>query len=120
MCYNYIVIRSAPNAEYWEEAMRKMPFFAPVCVSSTDEPSGRDIEDIEQALQFLRNWPADRRGPVYHAAYNACTAACEGYLTVEEARKSLTGFARITGILKKDGRRSAVRGARKGETRLPH
>jgi hypothetical protein len=81
--------------------MRKMPFFAPVCVSSRDEPSGHDIENLEQALQFLRDWPADRRGPVYQAAYNACTAARDGYLTVEEARKSLSGFARITGILQK-------------------
>ena len=78
-----------------------MPFFAPVCVSSRDEPSGHDIENLEQALQFLRDWPEDRRGPVYQAAYNACTAARDGYLTVEEARKSLSGFARITGILQK-------------------
>jgi len=101
--------------------MRKMPFFSPVCVSSLDEPSGHDIEDLEQALLFLRGWPADRRGPVYQAAYNACTAARDGYLTVEEARKSLSGFARITGILKKtdlnavvadgpDGRRRHLQG----------
>jgi hypothetical protein len=113
----YLLFR--PSAEL-EEAMRKMPFFTPVCVSSPDEPSGHDIEDLEQALHFLRGWPADRRGPVYHAAYNACTAACEGYLTVEEARKSLTGFARITGILKMDGRRSVARPDPKGESRLPH
>jgi len=82
--------------------MQKMPFFVPVRVSSKTEPAGHDIEDLEQALQFLRDWPADRRGPVFQAAYNACCAAREGYLTVEEARKSLSGFARITGILKKN------------------
>ncbi|HEY6633320.1 MAG TPA: DUF982 domain-containing protein [Rhizobiaceae bacterium] len=80
--------------------MRKMPFFSPVCVSSLDERTANDIQDLDQALQFLRSWPANRRGPVYQAAYNACTAAREGYLTVEEARKSLSGFARITGILR--------------------
>lgn len=89
--------------------MRKLPFFMPVCVSCADEPSGQDIADIDQALKFLRDWPADRRGPVFQAAYNACTAAREGYLTVEEARMSLTGFARITGILK-DSRRTVARG----------
>jgi hypothetical protein len=88
--------------------MQKMPFFVPVCISSKTEPAGHDIEDLEQALQFLRNWPADRRGPVYQAAYNACCAAREGYLTVEEARKSLAGFARITGILKKDEPHPAI------------
>lgn len=100
--------------------MRKMPFFAPVRVTSVEEPAGHDIEDLEQALHFLRAWPADRRGPVYHAAYNACTAAREGYLTVEEARKSLTGFARITGILCKEGNRPAGPDPRPEGTRLSH
>jgi len=93
--------------------MRKMPFFSPVCVSSADERPGNDIEDVEQALQFLRSWPMDRRGPVYQAAYNACTAAREGYLTVEEARKSLSGFARITGILRVEETRVATPRPRK-------
>ena len=100
--------------------MRKMPFFSPVCVSSPDERSGNDIEDLEQALQFLRDWPADRRGPVYQAAYNACTAAREGYLTVEEARKSLSGFARITGILRRDESRPAAPRPRKEASRHVH
>ncbi|MEP9387981.1 DUF982 domain-containing protein [Mesorhizobium sp. KR9-304] len=100
--------------------MEKKPFFAPVCIESAGWPAGLDIEDLEQALQFLRDWPADRRGPVYHAAYNACTAAREGYLTIEEARKSLSGFARITGILRNNGRLSAPPDSRKRETRLPH
>jgi len=85
-----------------EETMRKMLFVEPVCLNSRDA-AGNDIEDVEQALHFLRDWPADRRGPVYQAAYNACTAAREGYLTVEEARRSLSGFARITGILRTAG-----------------
>jgi hypothetical protein len=100
--------------------MRKMPFFAPVCVSSPDERSGNDIEDLEQALHFLRDWPADRRGPVYQAAYNACTAAREGYLTVEEARKSLSGFARITGILRREEPRPAAPRTRKEASRHVH
>jgi hypothetical protein len=51
-----LALSSAPhqNAGLWEEAMRKMPFLAPVCVSSLDDPSGHDIEDLEQALNFLR------------------------------------------------------------------
>lgn len=100
--------------------MRKMPFFKPVCVSSPDEPGGLDIEDLEQALRFLRGWPAERRGPVYRAAYNACTAAHEGYLTVEEARKSLTGFARITGILKQDSHGAVRHRARDAAARATH
>ena len=98
--------------------MKKMPFFVPVCVSSKAEPTGHDIEDLDQALHFLREWPADRRGPVYQAAYNACCAAHDGYLTVEEARKSLSGFARITGILQKDQPAPAIIGGT--DPKAPH
>ena len=83
--------------------MRKMLFYEPVCLKSETDPDGHDIDCIEGALQFLRTWPAARRGPVYQAAFNACTAAKEGYLTIEEARSSLSGFARITGILQRSG-----------------
>ncbi len=80
--------------------MQKMTFLEPVCLASDKDPAGSEIEGLEHALQFLRDWPANRRGPVYDAAYNACSAARDGYLGVEEARKSLSGFARITGILR--------------------
>lgn len=101
--------------------MAKQLFFEPVCLKSEHDPAGRDIEDLEQALHFLRSWPLDRRGPVYQAAYNACRAAREGYLTVEEARASLSGFARITGILRKTNTHPALMNgnARKGRY-LPH
>ncbi|MCX7303147.1 MAG: DUF982 domain-containing protein [Hyphomicrobiales bacterium] len=80
--------------------MSKMLFLEPVCLVSSHDPSGVEIEYLDQALVFLRNWPGARRGPVYDAAYNACTAARDGNLGVEEARKSLSGFARIMGILR--------------------
>lgn len=85
--------------------MRKMLFYEPVCMKSATDPDGYDIDCVEAALQFLRSWPAARRGPVYQAAFNACSAAKDGYLTVEEARSSLSGFARITGILQHGGPR---------------
>lgn len=78
--------------------MQKRMFLEPVCMASARDPAGCEIEDLEQALQFLREWPVNRRGPVYDAANNACSAARDGYLGVEEARKSLSGFARIMGI----------------------
>ncbi len=84
--------------------MPKKAFLEPVCVKVELEPDGMDIHDLEHALHFLRQWPETRRGPVYQSAYNACAAAHDGYLTVEEARKSLVGFARITGILHKTTR----------------
>lgn len=103
--------------------MPRKPFFEPVCLLS-DDPAGNDILDLDQALHFLRSWPTERRGPVYHAAYNACTAARDGYLTVEEARRSLSGFARITGILRQDDKaRPALAQSRASASRpnrMPH
>jgi hypothetical protein len=95
--------------------MEKMRFFVPVRLALKDGEPVQEIEDIEQALRFLRSWPVDRRGPVYQAAFNGCTAAREGYLTAEEARKALSGFARITGILERDASHPAPVGvANKG------
>lgn len=102
--------------------MPKKPFFEPVCLLS-DDPEGTDIFDLDQALHFLRSWPSNRRGPVYQAAYNACIAARDGHLTVEEARRSVSGFARITGILKKDIRRPVASATGAGTVpggRVPH
>jgi len=101
-------VRLSDPAKLREEAMQKMMFLEPVCVASERDAAGYDIDDLEQALQFLRDWPVNRRGPVYHAAYNACSAARNGYLGVEEARKSLSGFARIMGILRKQAQPAPV------------
>lgn len=101
--------------------MPKKSFFEPVCLhldTSSSHPAGNEILDLDQALQFLRAWPRNRRGPVYHVAYNACSAARDGHLTVEEARKALSGFARITGILKIDARRRALHGVRQSEMEI--
>lgn len=88
--------------------MQKKSFLEPVCVKAESQPDGMDILDLEHALRFLREWPENRRGPVYLSAFNACCAAHDGYLTIEEARASLVGFARITGILRKGAAFPAV------------
>lgn len=97
--------------------MEKMRFFVPVRLVLADT-TVQEIDDIEQALKFLRNWPADRRGPVYQAALNGCTAARQGHLTAEEARKSLSGFARITGILDRDASQPGPVGATNKDSHL--
>lgn len=58
-----------------------------------------EIQNVEQALRFLDQWPASRRGPVYQCAVNGCSAAITGHLTPEEARRAVMSFAQITGIL---------------------
>ena len=58
-----------------------------------------EIETLQEAVRFLDEWPASRRGPVYTCARKGCEAAMAGTMKVEDAWKALESFARITGIL---------------------
>jgi hypothetical protein len=83
-------------------AVETMRFRAPVRLSV--DGSVQEIEGVREALLFLEQWPAHRRGPVHGCAVNACQAGLGGGLTADGARRSFESFARITGLL--------VRGAR--------
>jgi hypothetical protein len=58
-----------------------------------------EIDTLQEAIRFLDDWPAARRGPVYTCAKKGCEAALAGAMKVDDARKALESFARITGIL---------------------
>ncbi|MDQ6436562.1 DUF982 domain-containing protein [Mesorhizobium sp. LHD-90] len=58
-----------------------------------------EIDTLQGAVDFLREWPGARRGPVYTCAMKGCDAALVGSMKVEHARKAFESFARITGIL---------------------
>jgi hypothetical protein len=58
-----------------------------------------EIDTLQEAVRFLDEWPASRRGPVYTCAKKGCEAALAGEMKVDGARKALESFARITGIL---------------------
>ena len=58
-----------------------------------------EIDSLQNAMAFLRDWPGARRGPVYACATKSCEAAFAGAVKAEDARKALESFARITGIL---------------------
>jgi hypothetical protein len=58
-----------------------------------------EIDTLQGAVDFLRDWPGARRGPVYTCAMKGCEAALTGSMKVEDARKAFESFARITGIL---------------------
>jgi Protein of unknown function (DUF982) len=58
-----------------------------------------EVGSLSDALTFLREWPVSRRGPVYQCALKGCEAALHGGMALEDARKALESFARITGIL---------------------
>ena len=79
--------------------MDRLQFFSPVRLSRGRDHLVVEVENVADALVFLREWPAGRRGPVYRCALNCCTAAMASQMSAEEARKSFSGFARITGLL---------------------
>ena len=79
--------------------MDRLQFFSPVRITLGRGQPIQDIENVAEALAFLREWPVGRRGPVYRCALNCCGAAMAAQMSSEEARKSFSGFARITGLL---------------------
>lgn len=82
--------------------MNQMKFSPPVRVLSARGKPAEQIETVEQALAFLQRWPNDRRGPVFRCALDCCSAALAAQISTENARRSFTSFARITGLLAKD------------------
>lgn len=79
--------------------METLQFFASVRIQHRGAVV--ELQNVRQALRFLDQWPAGRRGPVYQCAVNGCSAAIAGQLTPEEARRAIVSFAQITGILER-------------------
>lgn len=79
--------------------MNRLQFFSSVRLSRGSGHPVEEIDNVAEAMVFLREWPVGRRGPVYRCALNCCAAAMAAQMTAEEARRSFTGFARITGLL---------------------
>lgn len=82
--------------------MDRLQFLSTVRVSRGKGHPVEEIDSVAEAMTFLREWPVGRRGPVYRCALNCCAAAMAAQMTAEEARRSFSGFARITGLLVED------------------
>ncbi|CAH2401773.1 DUF982 domain-containing protein [Mesorhizobium ventifaucium] len=82
--------------------MNRLEFFTPVRIARGHGRPVEEIDNVNEAMTFLRHWPKGRRGPVYQCALNCCAAALAGQMSAEEARKAFTGFARITRLLDDD------------------
>jgi len=83
--------------------MNRLQFFSAVRLSRGPGHPVEEIDNVPDAMVFLREWPVGRRGPVYRCALNCCAAAMAAQMSAEEAHKSFAGFARITGLLIDDG-----------------
>ena len=88
--------------------MNRLQIFSTVRLSRGTGHPVEEIDNVADAMAFLREWPVGRRGPVYRCALNCCAAAMAAQMSAEEARKSFAGFARITGLLVDDGPASLV------------
>ena len=78
--------------------MHSLKFETPVAVSVGFDTK-IDIRTLMDMHRFLTDWPPSRRTSVYSTAVRACEAARQGYLTAEQARRSLVEFARVNDIL---------------------
>ncbi|BCG83351.1 DUF982 domain-containing protein [Mesorhizobium sp. 113-3-3] len=59
----------------------------------------QEIASLADALDFLNEWPEDRRDGVYQTALRACYDAYEGRNPVCAARNAFFGFAKRAAIL---------------------
>lgn len=59
----------------------------------------QEISCLEDALEFLYEWPKNRRGPIYETALRACQRAFDSDYPLSAARGAFESFARSVKIL---------------------
>lgn len=79
--------------------MNHRMFDTPVFVKSEGQLI-EEVATIDDALEFLYDWPKRRRGPIYETAVRACQGAFEGRCSRPAARQAFASFAKSVKILK--------------------
>ncbi len=59
----------------------------------------REISCLEDALEFLYEWPKNRRGPVYETALRACQRAFDSNYPLTAAQDALASFTKSAGMM---------------------
>jgi hypothetical protein len=77
-----------------EDGTFKRPIFA-----RDDSFVLRKIECIMDAIEFLEEWPVERRGLMHAAACEICYAAYDGRKSLEAAQKTFTTWARRVRVI---------------------
>lgn len=77
-------------------------FAVPVRLNPGPELPVEEIYSVEQALDVLAQWPADKQGRLYEKAFNACFGASLEVVPTEEACRALAAFCRVSGIMARD------------------
>ena len=78
--------------------MSERTFDSPVFVRAA-EGLIQEIACLEDAFDFLDEWPEHRRGVIYETAKRACHRAFDGFVPLKVARDAFAGFARSVKIL---------------------
>ncbi|MER9868593.1 DUF982 domain-containing protein [Mesorhizobium sp. M0136] len=78
--------------------MSERTFESPVFVRAA-EGLIQEIACLEDAFDFLDEWPKHRRGVIYETAKRACHRAYDGLIPLIVARDAFAGFARSVKIL---------------------
>jgi hypothetical protein len=78
--------------------MESATFKQPVYVRD-DGYSIREIGCVMDAIEFLEEWPIERRGLLHAAACDTCYSAYDGRKSVEAAHKSFMTWARRVGVI---------------------
>lgn len=81
-----------------EDLMNDRMFDSPVFVKSGNTLI-QEIACVEDALEFLYEWPSKRRGPIYETALRACQRAFESSYPLSSARQAFSSFAKSVKIL---------------------
>ncbi len=59
----------------------------------------REITTLDEAFDFMEEWPGDRRGTIYDTTLRALMAAHDKRVPIYVARNAFAGFAKSAGIL---------------------
>jgi hypothetical protein len=72
-------------------------FETPIFVKS-GEHLIQEIRSLDDAMDFLEEWPRNRQGPIYETALRACHRAYSRDVPLGVARSAFIGFAKAAGI----------------------
>ncbi|RUX26449.1 DUF982 domain-containing protein [Mesorhizobium sp. M7A.F.Ca.US.011.01.1.1] len=77
-----------------ESATFKQPIFV-----RDDSFVIKKIGCVMDAIEFLEEWPVERRGLLHGAACDTCYSAYDGRRSVEAAHKTFATWARRVGVI---------------------
>jgi len=78
--------------------MNDRMFDSPIFVKSGNSLV-QEIACLEDALEFLYEWPKHRRGPIHQTALRACQRAFQSDYPLSAAKAAFGGFAKAARIL---------------------